>query len=131
MIGLDGVTGYFATDAVDAWPAAQGELESTDQVSVKTLAERIHDGDVQVIDVRSATEYDAGHLPDVTHIPLGSLPDRLKELSPDIPTVVHCQGGGRSAIAASILKANGFTDVANLTGGFGEWEKEGLPVKQG
>jgi hydroxyacylglutathione hydrolase len=125
MIGLDGVKGYFATDAIDASSA----IESTEQMSVGDLAERMQAGGVEVIDVRAATEFEAGHLPGVTHIPLGSLPDRLKEISPDTPIVVHCQGGGRSAIAASILKANGFTDVANLTGGYGEWEKKGLPTE--
>jgi hydroxyacylglutathione hydrolase len=128
MIGLDCVVGYLGTDAVDTWHDA---LESTEQVSVNDLASRIDSGDVQVIDVRSASEYDAGHVPGVKHIPLGSLPDHLKEISSDKPIVVHCQGGGRSAIAASILKANGFSDVANLTGGFGEWEKEGLPLLRG
>jgi rhodanese-related sulfurtransferase len=44
--------------------------------------------------------------------------------------VVHCQGGGRSAIAASVLQSLGFTDVANLTGGFGEWAKSGQPVER-
>ena len=86
--------------------------------------------DVQVVDVRGASEWDAGHLPGVVNIPLGQLTDRLAELAPDIPVVVHCQGGGRSAIAASILKANGFSEVVNLTGGFGEWKKVGLPVEQ-
>jgi len=124
MIGLDGVAGYFVADA-----AVQGDLETTKQVSVSDLAEQMQTGGVQVIDVRAATEFDAGHLPGVTHIPLGSLPDRLKEISPDTPIVVHCQGGSRSAIAASILKANGFDDVANLTGGFGEWAKKGLPTE--
>jgi hydroxyacylglutathione hydrolase len=125
MIGLDRVVGYFGTDAVDATLAA----ESTDQISVNDLASRMNDGDVQVIDVRAATEYDAGHLPGVTHIPLGSLPDHLREVSRDKPIVVHCQGGSRSAIAASILKANGFENVANLSGGYGEWEKAGLSTE--
>jgi hydroxyacylglutathione hydrolase len=124
MIGLDGVAGYTVADA-----AVQGEVETSKQISGNDLAERMQTGGVQVIDVRAATEFDAGHLPGVTHIPLGSLPDRLKELSPDMPIVVHCQGGSRSAIAASILKANGFDDVANLTGGYSEWEKNGLPTE--
>ncbi|MEO8337574.1 MAG: rhodanese-like domain-containing protein [bacterium] len=122
MIGLDRVAGYFGADAIDAWPA----LDSTDQVAVNDIAARIDSGDVYVIDVRAATEYDAGHIPGVTHIPLGALPDHLKELPHDMPIVVHCQGGSRSAIAASILKANGFADVANLTGGYRAWEKAKL-----
>ena len=128
MIGLDRVAGYCSADAIDTWPAAHGDLASTQQVSVSDLAARMNAGDVQVIDVRAATEYDAGHLHGVTHIPLGSLPDELGKLSRHTPIVVHCQGGSRSAIAASILAANGFEDVANLAGGYGAWVKEGHPV---
>ncbi len=125
MIGLDGLKGYFAAAAIDA----SSSIASSEQVSVEDLAKRMQSGGVQVIDVRAATEFEAGHLHGVAHIPLGSLPDRLNEIARDTPIVVHCQGGGRSAIAASILKANGFTDVANLTGGYGEWEKKGLPTE--
>jgi hydroxyacylglutathione hydrolase len=61
-------------------------------------------------------------------VPLAELPDRIAELPTDRPIAVHCQGGGRSAIAASLLRANGVTEVANVTGGFGDWVKSGLPV---
>jgi len=44
---------------------------------------------------------------------------------------VHCQGGTRSAIAASVLQARGFTNVVNLTGGFAEWQAGGHPVEEG
>lgn len=81
-----------------------------------------------VIDVRGRSEWDAGHIAGVPNIPLGTLPDRLGEIPRDRPIAVHCQGGGRSAIAASVLEANGFENVVNVTGGFGAWEKEGLPV---
>ena len=112
MIGLDCVVGYLGTDAIDAW---HDELESTKEVTVTELASRVEAGDVQVIDVRSATEYDAGHVPGVKHIPLGSLPDHLKEISPDKPIVVHCQGGGRSAIAAGLIPRPGRTAAPRRT----------------
>ena len=60
------------------------------------------------------------------NIPLGQLSEHLGELAKDRPIVVHCQGGGRSSIAAGLLKANGFEQVANLTGGYGEWARAGL-----
>lgn len=52
------------------------------------------------------------------NIPVGYLTDRLEEIPRDKPLVVHCQGGARSAIAASLLRAKGLTNVINLTGGF-------------
>jgi hydroxyacylglutathione hydrolase len=45
--------------------------------------------------------------------------------------VLHCQGGGRSGIAASVLRAHGVRDVLNMTGGFGKWQASGLPVEHG
>ncbi|MEP6731863.1 MAG: MBL fold metallo-hydrolase [bacterium] len=124
MIGLDRIAGYFGADALDTWIANGDALESIGQMSVTDLASHLRADDVHVVDVRGASEWDAGHLPGVPNIPLGSLPDRLKDLPHDKPIVVHCQGGGRSAIAASILSANGFKDVANLVGGYGQWVKE-------
>ena len=73
-------------------------------------------------------EFDAGHLPGAIHIPLGELASRLGEIPRDKPIVMQCQGGTRSAIAASVLDANGITSVANLTGGFGGWAAAGKPV---
>jgi hydroxyacylglutathione hydrolase len=128
MIGLDRIAGYFTADAIDVWAASGGALQSTEQMTPRELSAAIAAGDVQVVDVRGRSEWDAGHLPDVPNIPLGQLAEHLAELSPEKPVVVHCQGGGRSAIAASLLLANGFGRVINMTGGFGEWAKQGLRV---
>ncbi len=127
MIGLDRIAGYMGTDAIEAWKSNAGEMDETPQLSVQELAERVRANDVTVIDVRGAAEWNEGHMPGVANIPLGTLPDRLAEVPRDKPIVLHCQGGGRSQIAASILKAAGFEDVSNLTGGFGAWRGAGLP----
>ncbi|HEX6070115.1 MAG TPA: rhodanese-like domain-containing protein, partial [Longimicrobiaceae bacterium] len=73
---------------------------------------------------------EAGHLPGVENIPVGYLTDRIDEIPRDVPIVLHCQGGGRSAIAASVLRANGFSQVLNLPGGYAEWESSGHPVER-
>jgi hydroxyacylglutathione hydrolase len=65
------------------------------------------------------------------HIPLGYLSDRLAELPSGVPVVVHCQGGTRSAIAASLLQGAGVRDVLELAEGFAGWEGAGLPVERG
>ena len=82
-----------------------------------------------LIDVRNAAEWEAGHLPGSRHIPLGYLPDRLQELPRDHTFVVHCQGGGRSAIAASLLQAQGFKNILNFGPGFSGWQTAGKPVE--
>lgn len=131
MIGLDRITGFFDQEALTRWAATEGDLATIAQLAVVELSDRMTRETIQVVDVRGAAEWSAGHLPGVANIPLGALADRLSELARDRPVVLHCQGGGRSAIGASILQANGFEQVFNLSGGFGEWQAKGLPVEQG
>ena len=131
MIGLDRVAGYFGVEAVGAWAAEGRELQSVRQTTSRELAEALPAGSVAVLDVRGAAEWEAGHLPGVPNIPLGYLEERLDEIPRDLPVVVHCQGGARSAIAAGLLQARGFPHVINLTGGFAEWAAAGNPVERG
>ena len=116
-IGIDRVSGYFTKAVLDVWRAERRPLEVVRQVSPDGLRGR-RNGSVRVVDVRSQAEWDAGHLPGALHIPLGYLPERLDEISRDQRVVVYCQSGARSAIAASLLQAHGFSDVGNLIGGY-------------
>jgi rhodanese-related sulfurtransferase len=83
-----------------------------------------------VLDVRGRAEHASGHLPGSINIPLGELSRRANEI-PEGAIVVHCQGGSRASIAASILQKRGRHDVANMAGGFSEWERSGNPVERG
>ena len=131
MIGLDRVVGYFGTEVLDTWSKQGRELGTVPQMTAKELADQVRNGDVTVLDVRGRAEWEAGHLPSVENIPVGHLADRLEEVPTDKPLVVHCQGGARSAIAASLLRSKGFDNVINLTGGYGEWEAAGNPTERG
>ncbi|KPV43142.1 hypothetical protein SE17_44360, partial [Kouleothrix aurantiaca] len=75
-----------------------------------------------LLDVRTAAEYAAGHLPGSIHIPLGRLPQRLAELPRRASTLVYCQGGSRSPIAASILQAHGWGDIMEMRDGYDGWQ---------
>jgi hydroxyacylglutathione hydrolase len=121
LIGVDRISGYF--DAA----AANGRA-TIRQTTANELAPKLKT--VTVLDVRSANEWNDGHLPGATHIPLGYLMDRLAEIPPDKPVVVQCQSGGRSSIAASILERAGFGDVSNLAGGLSAWSASGLPIEE-
>ena len=77
-----------------------------------------------LLDVRNQSERDAERIPDSIHIPLGYLPLRLCELPKNRPIIVTCQAGNRSPIAASILQARGFADIAELSGGLDAWTGE-------
>ena len=129
-VGMDAVAGYFGREALSTWARGGKELARIAQITAPELIRRLDSGRVTVVDVRTPAEWDAGHLPGARNLPLGSLPDRLDELGRDEPLVVHCQSGARSAIAASLLRARGLTDVTNLADGFADWQTSGLPVER-
>ncbi len=130
MIGLDRIAGSFGLDALGTWTHTGRPLASFGRISARDLATRLEAGAAAVVDVRSRAEWEAGHIPGVLNIPAGEIADRMDELPQGRPIVVHCQGGTRSAIAASLLDARGVTEVLDMPGGFTEWEKQGLPVER-
>ena len=129
LIGLDRVKGFFMESALGA--IDRGTVAEIPQLSVLDAARAIRAGEITVLDVRSDAEWEEGHLPNAHHIPLGYLRERLGELAKSTPLVTQCLSGGRSAIAASILRAAGFDRVSNLTGGFQAWQDAGLAVAHG
>jgi len=125
MIGLDGARAFVTVDALDVWSADQGPLAIGDRQDVAAVAPRIAAGTVTVLDVRNRSEWEAGHLAGALHVPLAELQARIDEVPRDRPLVVHCQGGSRSAIAASVLRGQGIVDVTDMAGGYGGWAKSG------
>jgi hydroxyacylglutathione hydrolase len=91
------------------------------------LQPRIEHGEATLLDVRALTEFQAGHIPGAEHRFLGKLPREIENINRSKPVVVQCQGGGRSAIATSLLQRAGF-DVTNMSGGLNAWKAAGLPV---
>jgi len=127
-IGLDRVPGWFPAGALSGLAGDAGKIERVSQTTAAAIAARVADGAVQVIDVRNASEWAHGHIRGALHIPVGEITERLAEIPRDRPLIVQCQGGTRSAIAASVLLSHGVRDVINLRGGYGEWVGNGLPV---
>ncbi|MGQ0713401.1 MAG: MBL fold metallo-hydrolase [Gemmatimonadaceae bacterium] len=128
MIGMDRIVGFVTEDALKEWERAGKTLASIPQMRATELAPLLSKGEVQVIDVRGASEWAAGHLRGAPNVPLATLTDHMAEISRDRPIVVHCQSGARSAIAASVLRAQGFDNVADLAGGFADWRDAGLAI---
>jgi hydroxyacylglutathione hydrolase len=131
MIGLDRVAGCFGAEALREWTRVGRALTTVGRITARDLAKRIDDGGVTVVDVRSRAEWEAGHIPGAPNIPAGEIAERVGELPKARPLVVHCQGGTRSAIAASLLDKAGVAGVLDLPGGFAEWEGAGLPIAHG
>ncbi|KYG92179.1 rhodanese-like domain-containing protein [Metasolibacillus sp. FSL H7-0170] len=75
----------------------------------------------QLIDLREAKEFDAGHILGARNIPSTQLNTRYKEIRPDLPVYLYCQNTGRSARAALMLKKRGFNQIYQLQGGFRTW----------
>ena len=128
LIGYDHVVGAFGSDALESWVAAGMALGSTPQTSPGSAAHVLGGAQSTLIDVRKRSEFEEGHVPLATNIPLAELVTRLNEVPRDRAVIVHCQGGTRSAIAASVLRAHGVAHVSNMTGGFDAWQVAGLPV---
>ena len=131
MIGLDRVAGVFSSDALTAWMSSGNTLGTIAQMTPMQASELLERGTATVLDVRGLAEWEAGHLPGVENIPVGYLTERIAQLPKDQPLILHCQGGGRSSIAASVLQAQGMTNVVNLAGGYSDWQRVGLPVERG
>jgi len=129
MIGFDDVAGWHGTDSFEAWMDQHGPLKQIKAVHPRELHAEQQKG-YTVIDVRGASEWKGGHIPGATHVPLGRVAHELAGRDRKQPIVLQCQGGTRSQIALSILAKLGFTDLLNLTGGFGEYVKSELKVSK-
>jgi hydroxyacylglutathione hydrolase len=127
-IGLTRVRGIFRSEVIQEWRSKRGDLESVSQMTPEALRELGSRNGVQVVDVRNPDEWSHGHIPGAVHIPLAALPERVGELDPSVPIVLHCKGGGRSSIATSFLQARGISNVSNLAGGYEAWVAQGLEV---
>jgi hydroxyacylglutathione hydrolase len=129
LIGIDRVRGYFTEDAFGVWTRERGALASVSAMDAATLDERLRKRDVQVIDVRARSEWEAGHIDGSRNIPLGEIGAHASALADAGPVVVQCASGARSTIASSILLANGVGDVINLEGGLAAWADAGFTLK--
>lgn len=107
-IGLDRVTGWAPPEALAAHESAGGELASIEVIDFDDVAERLHDPDVQVVDVRRATEFAAGRVEGACNIAHTRLPGRLGELPRNKRLLVHCLSGARASAAVSFLEREGF-----------------------
>jgi hydroxyacylglutathione hydrolase len=133
LIGLDSVAGYWSPTVVEAESGAASPARSYRRVSAREAAAMLSrdEGDAAVLDVRAPDEYAEGHVPNSENIPLYHLRERLGEVPEDRPVMVYCGSGTRSAIAASILSAQGDRRVVEMYSGFDGWREQGCPVESG
>lgn len=128
-IGFDHVDGYLAggLDALRDSPKLLARIERVTPVALSELL--AESASPLVVDVRAENEWASGHIAGSWNIPLNRLQERAGELPRDRRVVVHCEGGYRSAIAASLLARLGRSDVLDLVGGFAAWKASHLPYE--
>ena len=130
-IGFDHVKG-FLKDGMGALAERRDLVWSTERVSPPMLAEELAaQNPPVVIDIRTPREWSAGHLNSSINVPLAQLQQRINELPQDRRIAIHCAGGYRSSIAASILHQHGLINLIELAGGITAWEAAKLPVVTG
>ena len=115
-VGFDNVLGYL-DGSFDSWKKANKEIDSIDSISAATLQQKIAHKQ-PVFDVRKPGEYDSEHIKVAENTPLDYLNDYIEKFPKSDNFYIHCAGGYRSVIAASILKARGFHNVVDIAGGF-------------
>lgn len=114
------------------WSAFGNRIRGIKEVGPTAALQLINHKNAMVLDVREADEYKAGHVLGAMPMPLGKLKDRIGELEKyrDMPIVVVCRSGIRSASACVTLGKQGFSQAHNLAGGIAAWQKSNLPLEQ-
>lgn len=118
-IGVDNIAAYLPLNFLN-------EASST---IIQKTPEEIHELGIKILDVRSMSEYQDSHIPNVQHIHMGYVSQHLQDIPTDEPLVIQCGGGLRSQIVASILQREGFTNIINMAGGISQWKKDQLPIE--
>ncbi len=131
-IGFDHIAGYLQ-HGLKSLESRPDLTAHTDRLSAQLAADRAAAAKgaqaALVLDVRTPREREQKHIGGSISIPLNHLAERLSELPANRPLLVHCAGGYRSSIAASLLQRDGFTDVSEIAGGIAAWEAAMLPVE--
>jgi len=117
-VGYDHTLG-FLKGGVEAWKNAGFETDSLEEISAEDFAQLYSkDSNIHLLDARRVSEYESQHLIGASNFPLDGINQNMGMLQKDKQYYIHCAGGYRSLIAASILQSRGFNDIVNIKGGF-------------
>ncbi|WP_338815270.1 MBL fold metallo-hydrolase [Bernardetia sp. Wsw4-3y2] len=127
-VGFDNVLGYLKGSFAE-WKAAGKEIDTIDRISPEEFAQKFDKETSKVVDVRKESEYAAQHVEEAYNKPLDFINEWVRDINPDEHFFMHCAGGYRSMIAASILQARGYRNFTEIEGGFGQIQKqEAIPT---
>ena len=125
-VGFDHVVGYLK-GGFTSWMEAGKEIDTVNRITAAEFAAQIEGKEVLVVDVRAASEYAAEHVEDAYSKPLAYINDWVNDIDPKQPFYLHCAGGYRSMIAASILQARGYRNFTEIAGGFNAIAETQIP----
>ena len=124
-VGYDYAVGYLE-GGFESWLNSKKEVDAINRISARKL-EKIYTYQPFLIDVRRNSEFESEHVKGAINIPLNEINQHLAEIPKDTKFYLYCAGGYRSMIAASILKARGWEDFADIEGGFSEISETAIP----
>jgi rhodanese-related sulfurtransferase len=116
-VGFDNVIGYLK-GGFKTWLEAGKEIDTVNRISAEQFANEVQIGESLVLDVRKDAEFSAEHVEEAFSRPLAFINNWLKDLTDEKPFYIHCAGGYRSMIAASILQSRGYRNFKEVEGGF-------------
>ena len=125
-VGFDNLLGHLS-GGFESWKNAEKEFDTVHRISADQFAAEVKVGESVIVDVRKESEYRAEHVDEAYNKPLDFINDWFMEMHDDEPFYMHCAGGYRSMIAASILKARGIHNFKEVEGGFGAIAKTEVP----
>ncbi len=128
-VGYDHSIGYL-DGSFEAWKAAGEEVDTLDEVTPEAFAKLYKESKVDLLDVRKASEFNAQHIKGAQNFPLDFINKNMSEVDRNKTYYLHCAGGYRSVIAASILRSRGFDNLVNIREGFEGLIKQDLPMTE-
>ncbi len=128
-VGYDNSIGYLE-GGFDAWAAAGEEVDTMEEIEAEELVKLHGQPDVNILDVRKTSEYDAQHVIGAQNFPLDFINKNMSEVDRSKKYYLHCAGGYRSMIAASVLRTRGFEKLVNINGGYKAVAETKIPMTE-
>jgi hydroxyacylglutathione hydrolase len=125
-VGFDNLVGHLE-GGFEAWKNAGKEIDHVNRITAEQFKTEVKIGESKIIDIRKESEYRAEHIEDAFSKPLANINEWIKDINPKEHFFMHCAGGYRSMIAASILQARGFRNFTEIEGGFNAIAKTDIP----
>ncbi|WP_425391498.1 MBL fold metallo-hydrolase [Ekhidna sp.] len=126
-VGYDNTLGYLK-GGIDAWKNEEKEVATLESISAESFAKQFKEGNLHVMDVRKPGEFEGEHIEDAESLPLDYISENMDKVDENKQYHIHCAGGYRSVIAASILKSRGFHNLVDVAGGFKAIKDTDIPT---